>query len=135
MSVRRSKRDRSPDPEPEPRVNPKLKRCRLVEKYNIHLFDAPIQLPFTCPEHWPASRGELVQAVLSLGQTPYVGDQASVEPGHDVVHRLWRAELRRRAQRVAQEAQLCRAERDNEAEWRSRLEATVLDRLEAEVAW
>ena len=105
---------------------------KLIKKHKIH-FDSPVNFPFTRPEQWPASRGSIVKDVQGLGQTPYLGYQESI--GHDAFHRPWREQLRRRAERLAEEAERCLSERRNEAEWRARIEEKVLARLSIEVAW
>jgi hypothetical protein len=123
-----------PDPNPEPKPNAKLKHRQLLEQFHIH-FDSPVQWPFAFPEHWPASRGGIVEDIRTLGRMSYDEYQARIKGDHDTVLRPWRAQLRRRAEQVAALAQTCRAERDNEAEWRGTLEAKVLARFEVEVAW
>ena len=113
-----------------PSSKPTLRK--LIKKHKIH-FDSPVNFPFTRPEQWPTNRVSIVEVVQGLGQTPYLGYQESI--GHDTFHRPWREQMRRRADRLAEEAERCLSERRNEAEWRARIEEKVLARLSIEVAW
>ncbi|KAL2192920.1 hypothetical protein P885DRAFT_5162, partial [Corynascus similis CBS 632.67] len=112
--------------------NPRLPhRRRVIKKYNIQ-FDAPAEAPFQHPPHWPIIRRVLVKDVQSLGQTQYQDYQESISV--DAIHRPWRKQVRQRAKRIAAQAQSCLANRENESEWRYKVETEVMARMSIEVA-
>jgi hypothetical protein len=99
----------------------------LIKKYNI-CFDGPV-----CQDEWPASHRRSFDSIRKLGRMELSQYRESISVDSELYP--WREQTRRRAERVADLAALCRAGRRNEAGWRLLLESEILVRFTIEVAW
>lgn len=99
----------------------------LIKKYRIH-FDGPV-----AEDEWPASHGKTFDNIQKLGRTEFPQYRESISA--DSEFHPWREQTKRRAERIADLAVLCRKGRRNEAGWRLLLESEILVRFTIEVAW
>ncbi|RYP00327.1 hypothetical protein DL766_007162 [Monosporascus sp. MC13-8B] len=104
---------------------------RLMEKYRIE-FVGPID---SLNERDQARNHHriIVSHIRRLGRTEFAQYHESVMA--DSNERPWRDQIRRRAKRIADLAQICRKGRKNELGWRLSLESEIMARFTVEVAW
>ncbi|KAL6229951.1 hypothetical protein BDW75DRAFT_83468 [Aspergillus navahoensis] len=102
-------------------------RYRLAEDLNIeHL--GPLE-PEKWPTHWPELRRHLFHDIVKLGESRFGTFEGSYSTG-----KPWRAQVKRRAVKLAYLADRCRGEGKNESSWRASLEHEVLYRFTVEVS-
>lgn len=99
----------------------------LIKKYNI-CFDGPVT-----QDERPASHQKTFDSIRKLGRMELSQYRESISADSEL--HPWREQTRRRAERIADLAALCRAGRKNEAGWRLLLESEILVRFTIEVAW
>jgi hypothetical protein len=99
----------------------------LIKKYNIH-FDGE-----KSRDNWPTSHAQTFSNIKKLGMTDFLEYRDIITIESD--EKPWREQTRRRAERIASLAKICRDGRKNEAGWRMSLESEVLARFTIEVAW
>ncbi|KAK0620777.1 hypothetical protein B0T14DRAFT_522131 [Immersiella caudata] len=104
---------------------------RLIKDHGIR-FDNPIEDSFHPPASWPDTRKTLVKHVQSLGVRRFQDYKESVSC--DALHRPWRGQARRRANRTANLSQRCLEDRKNESGWRFSVETEIMKRMSIEVA-
>ncbi|RDL40397.1 uncharacterized protein BP5553_00376 [Venustampulla echinocandica] len=97
----------------------------LVSEYNI-FFDGR-----TDKARWPSAHSKTFNDIQKIGRTEIAKYHESVIRGSD---KPWRAQTKRRAERIVAKAQLCLEANRNEAGWRLNLEHEILARLTIEVA-
>lgn len=99
----------------------------LIKEYRIH-FDGPVG-----EDKWPAGHRKAFDNIRKLGRTEFAQYRESISA--DSEFHPWREQTKRRAERIADLARLCRDGRRNEAGWRLLLESEILVRFTIEVAW
>ncbi|KAL4999862.1 hypothetical protein BDV10DRAFT_200521 [Aspergillus recurvatus] len=102
-------------------------RCRLAEDLNIK-FLRHLE-PEKWPTHWPETRRHLFHDIVKLGDSRFGTYEGSYSTG-----KPWRAQIKRRAAKLAYPADRCRGEGKNEPSWRASLEHEVLYRFTVEVS-
>ncbi|KAL5044206.1 hypothetical protein BDW71DRAFT_209612 [Aspergillus fruticulosus] len=102
-------------------------RCRLAEDLNIE-FLGPLE-PEKWPTHWPETRRQLFHDIVKLGDSRFGTFEGNYSTG-----KPWRAQIKRRAVKLAYLADRCRGEGKNEPSWRASLEHEVLYRFTVEVS-
>jgi|SRR6266516_260099 len=99
----------------------------LIKKHNIQ-FDGPVSR-----DKWPPNHKQTFNNIQKLGQIDFMQYRESITI--DSEEKPWREQTRRRAERIACLARMCREGRKNEAGWRMSLESEILARFTIEVAW
>ncbi|KAL2869531.1 uncharacterized protein BJX67DRAFT_347534 [Aspergillus lucknowensis] len=102
-------------------------RHRLTERLNIEYL-GPLE-PETWPVHWPETRRHLFHDIVKLGDSKF-----GTFEGRHSTGRPWRAQIKRRAAKLAYLADRCRGEGKNEPSWRASLEHEVFYRFTVEVS-
>jgi hypothetical protein len=104
----------------------KQEHRNLIKEHNIH-FDGPIDRG-----KWPSVHFRTFNNIQKLGGTEFAEYRESVTI--DSEDTPWREQTKRRAERIAGLAKMCRDGRKNEAGWRMCLESEILVRFTIEVA-
>lgn len=104
----------------------KQEHRNLIKEYNIN-FDGPIDRAL-----WPSAHFQTFSNIQKLGRTGFAEYRESVTI--DSEDNPWREQTKRRAERIATLAKICREGRKNEAGWRLSLESEILARFTIEVA-
>ena len=99
---------------------------KLIRQYNIH-FDRGDRT------HWPLTCQETFANIKALGEKNFEAYCESITVESE--EKPWRAQTKRRAERIAEFATRCLEERKNEAGWRMNLESEILARFTIEVNW
>ena len=90
-------------------------------------------IDFNDPERRPSTHDELFKDIVKLGKTEYHRYSADVTA--DLREKPWRWSIRQRADRISRIADRCNEGRNNEMEWRLKLEHEVMARFDFEVTW
>jgi hypothetical protein len=99
----------------------------LAKQYNIY-FDGLVDR-----KAWPSSCEDIFRDIQKLGTAVF--EEYCESSVIDSLNKPWKASNRRRAERLAALASLCRRERRNEPGWRLVVESEVMTRFTIEVAW
>ena len=98
----------------------------LIEQNNIH-FDHVVS-----KHKWPAQHRQTFADVAAVGNADY--EKYSENVTIETQNRPWRAQSKRRAQRIAAEARQCLDDCQNEMAWRLKVESKIFERFTIEVA-
>jgi hypothetical protein len=104
----------------------KQQHSNLIKKHNIH-FDGSVGR-----SQWPAAHSQTFSNIQKLGRTEFTPYRESITTDSDAYP--WREQTKRRAERIATLAKLCREGRKIEVGWRMLLESKVLAGFTIEVA-
>ena len=99
----------------------------LTKKYNVH-FDGPVDR-----RAWPLGYQNIFLDIQKLGTAVF--EKYCEGSVIESFKKPWKANTRRRTERLTALANLCRRERRNEAGWRLVLDPEVMARFSIEVAW